>query len=97
MERDKPKKIGIGWTNFAAVAMETKKGGFKKCLDSFHKTSRTVVGISTVVFGSFWGLNKIQNGGRCNGNQGAKMLNSFQTSQFFAVMLPVTSISSGTR
>jgi hypothetical protein len=24
---DKPKKIGIGWTNFAAVAMETKKGG----------------------------------------------------------------------
>jgi hypothetical protein len=22
--------IGIGWTNFAAVAMETKKGGFKK-------------------------------------------------------------------
>jgi hypothetical protein len=23
----KPKKIGIGWTNFAAVAMETKKGG----------------------------------------------------------------------
>jgi hypothetical protein len=26
VERDKP-KIGIGWTNFAAVAMETKKGG----------------------------------------------------------------------
>jgi hypothetical protein len=25
VERDKPKKIGIGWTNFAAVAMETKK------------------------------------------------------------------------
>jgi hypothetical protein len=23
-------KIGIGWTNFAAVAMETKKGRFKK-------------------------------------------------------------------
>jgi hypothetical protein len=22
------KKIGIGWTNFAAVAMKTKKGGF---------------------------------------------------------------------
>jgi hypothetical protein len=21
------KKIGIGWTNFAAVAMQTKKGG----------------------------------------------------------------------
>jgi hypothetical protein len=39
VERDKPKKIGIGWTKFAAVAMETKKGGFKKYLDSFHQTS----------------------------------------------------------
>jgi hypothetical protein len=29
----------IGWTNFAAVAIETKKGGFKKMLDSFHQTS----------------------------------------------------------
>jgi hypothetical protein len=29
VERDKPKKkIGIGWTNFAAVAMETKKGDY---------------------------------------------------------------------
>jgi hypothetical protein len=36
---DKPKKIGIGWTNFVAVAMGTKKGGFKKKLDSFHQTS----------------------------------------------------------
>jgi hypothetical protein len=27
VERDKPKKIGIGRTNFAAVAMEIKKGG----------------------------------------------------------------------
>jgi hypothetical protein len=33
------KKIGIGWTNFAAVAMETKRGGFKIILDSFHQTS----------------------------------------------------------
>jgi hypothetical protein len=32
-------KIGIGCTSFAAVAMETKKGGFKKKLDSFHQTS----------------------------------------------------------
>jgi hypothetical protein len=40
VERDKPKKkIGIGWTNFAAVTMETKKGGFKIILDSFHQTS----------------------------------------------------------
>jgi hypothetical protein len=32
VERDKPIKIGIGWTNFAAASMETKKGGFKKIL-----------------------------------------------------------------
>jgi hypothetical protein len=32
------KKIGIDWTNFAVVAMETKKGGFKIFLDSFHQT-----------------------------------------------------------
>jgi hypothetical protein len=50
------KIIGIGWTNFAAVAMETKKGGgFKFFLDSFHQTSWTFVGISTIVCGSFWG------------------------------------------
>jgi hypothetical protein len=35
VERDKPKKLGIGWTNFAAVAMETKKEGFN-FFDSFH-------------------------------------------------------------
>jgi hypothetical protein len=28
VERDRPTKIGIGWTNFAAVAMET--GHFEK-------------------------------------------------------------------
>jgi hypothetical protein len=39
MERDKPKKIGIGWTNFAAVAMETKKREFKQIFDSYHQTS----------------------------------------------------------
>jgi hypothetical protein len=42
VERDKPKKIGIRRTNFAAVAMEIKKGGFKKKLISLlklHKTS----------------------------------------------------------
>jgi hypothetical protein len=27
-QKDPQFKIGIGWTNFAAVAMETKKGGF---------------------------------------------------------------------
>jgi hypothetical protein len=38
VERDKP-KIGIGWTNFAAVAMETKKGGLNFFCDSFHQYS----------------------------------------------------------
>jgi hypothetical protein len=33
------KKIGIGWTNFSAVAMETKKGALKKLFDSFHQSS----------------------------------------------------------
>jgi hypothetical protein len=39
------------------------------------------------------GVVQIQNGGRCHGNQGAKMLNSLLTSQSFAVMFPVTSTS----
>jgi hypothetical protein len=33
------KKSTLGWTNLATVAMETKKGGFKIILDSFHQTS----------------------------------------------------------
>ena len=50
-----------------------KKGGFKKKNDFFHQTSWNIVGIFTVVCGSFLGgLKKIQNGGRCHGNQGAK-------------------------
>jgi hypothetical protein len=32
-------RIRIRRTNFAAVAMETKNGGIKKNLDSFHQTS----------------------------------------------------------
>ena len=83
MERDKPKKFGIGWTNFAAVVMETKKGGFNFLFDSFHQTSWNSVGISTVVCGSHWGIDTIQNGGRFHGNQGAKMLNSFQAADPF--------------
>jgi hypothetical protein len=31
-----------------------------------------LVGISTVVCGSFWVDEQIQNGGRCHGNQGTK-------------------------
>jgi hypothetical protein len=33
------KKIAIGWTNFAAVAMEIKKGGDLKKKLIFHQTS----------------------------------------------------------
>ena len=40
--------------------MESKKGGFKIVLDSFHQTSWNFVGISTVVCSSFWGLNKFK-------------------------------------
>jgi hypothetical protein len=35
------------------------------------------------------GVKKNKNGGRYHGNQDAKMLNSLQTSQSFAVMFPV--------
>jgi hypothetical protein len=42
VERDKPKKIRIGWTNFAAVAMETKKGGFKKICIPFINLHETL-------------------------------------------------------
>jgi hypothetical protein len=43
------------------------------------------------------GVEKIQNGGRCHGNQGAKNFKFTPTSQIFAIMFPVTSTSSGTR
>jgi hypothetical protein len=51
--------------------METKKGGFKKKIGFL---SSNFVGISTVVCGSFWGVENIQNGSRCHGNQGTKIL-----------------------
>jgi hypothetical protein len=38
-KKKKKKKKKNSLTNFAAVAMETKKGGFKKQLDSFAQTS----------------------------------------------------------
>ena len=40
--------------------METKKGGFKKNLDSFHQTSWNFVGISTVVWQLFGGWKKFK-------------------------------------
>jgi hypothetical protein len=43
VERDKPKQIGIGWTNVAAVAMEAKKGGYlKKIWIPFIKLHETL-------------------------------------------------------
>jgi hypothetical protein len=38
-ERNPKCFYGIGRTNFAAVAMEIKKGGFKFFFDFFHQTS----------------------------------------------------------
>jgi hypothetical protein len=52
-------------------------------LDSFHQTSRSFAGISTVVCGNFWGVEHIQNGGRCHRSQGTKRLNSLQTADSF--------------
>jgi hypothetical protein len=42
VERDKQKKIGIGWTTFAAVAMKTKKGGFNYFFILFIKLHETL-------------------------------------------------------
>jgi hypothetical protein len=42
VERDKPKKIGIGWINFAAVAMETKKGDLRIFWIPFIKLHETL-------------------------------------------------------
>jgi hypothetical protein len=44
-----------------------------------------------------WGLNKFKMGAVPMVTNLQKMLNSFQTSQMFAVMFPVTSTSSETR
>jgi hypothetical protein len=41
VERDKPKKIGIVRTNFAAVAMEINKGEFYFFFISFIKLHET--------------------------------------------------------
>jgi hypothetical protein len=50
--------FGIGRTNFAAVAMEIKKEGFFK---KIWFLSSNIVVIFTVVCGSFWCVDKIQN------------------------------------
>jgi hypothetical protein len=63
--------------------METKKGGFKKLLDSFHQTSCNFVGISTVVCDSSCGVETNQNGGHCHGNQGEINVKFTSYSGFF--------------
>ena len=73
--------------------METKKGGFKKKLDSFHQTSWSFVGISTVVCGSFWRVEQIQNGGRCHGNQGAWLWYKFRWNGVFLVTTMLTDLN----
>ena len=83
MEWDKPKKIGISWTNFATVAMETKKGGFKQILDSYHQASWSFVGKYTVVCGSFGGLKKFKMAAVAMVTKVQKMLNSLQTADPF--------------
>jgi hypothetical protein len=56
VEREKP-------TKSETVGQTLKKNYF------FHQTSWNIVGIFTVVCGSFWRVDKIENGGRCHGNQ----------------------------
>ena len=70
----------IGTTNFAAVAMETKNGGFKIILDSFHQTSWNLVGISTVVCGSIWGVEQIKMAAVAMVTKVQKIFYSLQTS-----------------
>jgi hypothetical protein len=63
--------------------METKKGGFKQIWDSFHQTSSNFVGISTVVCGSFWGLEKLKMAAVVMVTKVQKMLNSNCTADPF--------------
>ena len=75
----------------------SKKGGFKKKLDSFHQNSWNFVGISTVVCGNFWWLQKFKMAAVAMVTKVQNMLNSLQTPTIFAVIFPVTSTFSGTR
>jgi hypothetical protein len=63
--------------------METKKGRFKKKLDSFHQTSSNFVGISTVVCGSVWGLSKFKMAAVAMVNKVQIILNSLRAADPF--------------
>jgi hypothetical protein len=52
-EERKTKKIGICWTNFAAVAIETKKGEFK---NKFGFLSSNFMKICRNIHRSVWQL-----------------------------------------
>jgi hypothetical protein len=73
-------KFGINLTIFAPW-LPWQRPFIKLCRNIHHSVWQLL------------GSEKIQNGSRCHGNQGAKMLNSLQTSQIFAVIFPVTSTS----
>ena len=61
-----------GWTNFAAVAMETNKGGFKKLLNSFHQSVTALAGLKKIKMAAIAMVTKVQT-----------MLNSLQTEDLF--------------
>jgi hypothetical protein len=63
--------------------METKKEGLKNILDSFHQTSWYFVGISAVVCGNFWEVEKIQMAAVAMVTKVQQMLNSLQTADPF--------------
>jgi hypothetical protein len=85
VKRDKAKKIGIGWTNFAAVAIETKKGGFKKKIGYL---SSNFMNLCRTIHRSVWEVGKIQNSGRCHGNQGTKWPPNTKILRFGEIWFP---------
>jgi hypothetical protein len=90
MERDKPKKSESVRQTLPQLPWKQKRGDKK----TFGFLSSNFMKLCRNIHRSVWqllGVEQIQNGSRCHGNQCAK------TSQIFAVMFPVTSTSSGTR
>ena len=76
------KKIGTGWTNFAAAAMETKKGGFKKngfLSSNFMKLCRNI----HCSVAAFEGLKKFKMAAVAMVTKVQKMFNSLQTEDPF--------------
>jgi hypothetical protein len=79
VERDKPKKSESVGQTLPQLPWKQKRGDLKK----FGFLSSTFMKLYRNIHCCVWqllGVEKIQNGGRCHGNHGAKMLNSLQTS-----------------